>query len=226
MNAPVYELTGVEHRYGGRIALSCERLVVRPGRIVGIKGPNGAGKSTLLAVMAFLAAPTRGSVRFMGEETAGSTDVRLRRQAVLMPQDPALLRRKVRENVLYGLKVRGVSGGRAAEEALELVGLDPALYLDRWWWELSGGEARRVALAARLALDPKVLLLDEPTASLDPESAGLVLAALRSARDGGLTVVAVSHDSEWLESASDDMYRLDPREGINPVRLENVQCAP
>lgn len=226
MSLPVYELAGVEHRYGGRVALSCESLVVRPGRIVGIKGPNGAGKSTLLSVMAFLTAPTRGSVRFMGEEAAGSTDVRLRRQAVLMPQDPALLRRKVRENVQYGLKARGVSGGRAVAGALELVGLDPALYLNRWWWELSGGEARRVALAARLALDPKVLLLDEPTASLDPQSAGLVLAALKSARDCGLTVVAVSHDSEWLESASDDMYRLDPREGMNPVRLENVQCAP
>ncbi len=226
MSVPVYELTGVEHLYGGRVALSCKSLVVQPGRIAGIKGPNGAGKSTLLSVMAFLIAPTSGSVRFMGQEAAGSSDVRLRRQAVLMPQDPALLKRKVRENVQYGLKVRGVNDDRAVIGALELVGLDPAKYLNRWWWELSGGEARRVALAARLALNPKVLLLDEPTASLDPESTDLVMKALRSARDRGLTVVVVSHDSEWLESASDDVYRLDPREGMNPLRLENMQCAP
>lgn len=226
MSQPVYELAGIEHHYGDQVALRCASLVVEAGRIVGIKGPNGAGKSTLLAVMAFLLAPTRGSVRFLGRETAGCGDVGLRRQAVFMPQDPALLHRTVRDNILYGLRLRGVADERAASSALDLVGLEPARYLGRRWWELSGGESRRVALAARLALDPVVLLLDEPTASLDPESADMVRHALRAASGKGLAVVAVSHDSEWLDCACDDMYRLDPRQGLHPIERERKQCAP
>ena len=226
MSAPVYDIENVEHRFGSRVALRCHGLRVESGQIVGIRGPNGAGKSTLLMIMSFLMAPTQGVVRFGG--VAGhSGDVRLRRQAVLMPQDPALLRRRVEANVLYGLKARGVPEKNAAAEALELVGLTPGRYLRRWWWELSGGEIRRVALAARLALKPKVLLLDEPTASLDPESAELVRQALLTARlKRGLTAVAVSHDREWLDSVCDEMYRLDPRSGIKKLSLEGDTCEP
>ena len=217
MSVPVYDIQEVEHRYGERPALRCKALVVQPGRIVGIRGPNGAGKSTLLKIMSFLMAPTSGVVRFCGQ--AGRCgDVGLRRQAVLLPQDPALLGRRVEDNVLYGLRARGEAVDGAASRALELVGLDPGRYLRRWWWELSGGEARRVALAARLVFKPTVLLLDEPTASLDPESAELVRQAVLAAREqDGLTTVAVSHDSEWLDSLCDEMYRLSPREDIEKL---------
>ena len=222
MNAPVYAIENLEHRFGERVALRCQKLLIEPGRIVGIRGANGAGKSTLLMIMSFLLAPTQGVVRFCGVE-AHSNDVSLRRQAVLMPQDPALLRRRVEANVLYGLKARGERQEGAASDALELVGLAPERYLRRWWWELSGGEARRVALAARLALKPTVLLLDEPTASLDPESAELVRQALLAAREHrDLTVVAVSHDREWLDSLCDEMYRLDQQTGIQKLPKENV----
>jgi len=218
MSAPIYDISGVEHRYGDRVVLKCERFIVPPAKIVGVRGPNGAGKSTLLSIMAFLMKPTAGIVRFMGQG-AGAGDVHLRRRAVLMPQDPALLRRKVEANVLYGLALRGVEDPAAAPEALDLVGLDPDRYLRRWWWELSGGESHRVALAARLALKPDVLLLDEPTASLDPASAEMVRKALTAARDRrGLTVVAVSHDTEWLDSVSDELYRLDQSEGMRRIR--------
>jgi tungstate transport system ATP-binding protein len=210
---PVYEISGLEHRYGRRLAMRCPALRIEPGRIAGIRGPNGAGKSTLLQVMAFLIEPTRGEVLFMGEP-ARYGDVSLRRRAVLMPQDPALLRRSVEANVLYGLKVRGLPAEGAAHRALELVGLAPSRYLKRWWNELSGGEARRVALAARLALGPQVLLLDEPTASLDPQSADMVRQALAAARDrSGLTSVVVSHDREWLDLACDETHNLEPVAG-------------
>jgi len=222
MNSPVYNIRDVEHRYGERLALRCNRLTVEPGRVVGIRGPNGAGKSTLLMVMSFLMAPASGEVLFCGQP-GRCGDVSLRRQAVLLPQDPALLGRRVEANVLYGLRARGETDNDAASRALELVGLEPKRYLRRWWWELSGGEARRVALAARLALKPKVLLLDEPTASLDPESAELVRQAVLSARaHDGLTTVAVSHDSDWLDSLCDDMYRLDPRKDIEKLPREGA----
>lgn len=225
MSAPLYRVTGVEHSFAGRLALVCGSFEVEPGSIVGICGTNGAGKSTLLSVMAFLLAPDKGTVLFDGEP-GRCGDVDLRRRAVLLPQDPGLLKRTVSENVLYGLKVRGAACGDAAERALELVGLNPGRYLKRWWRELSGGEARRVALAARLALSPQALLLDEPTASLDPESAEKVRLAVRAARDAtGLTVVAVSHDREWLDSACDRMYRLRPCRGLSPQPPQEVPCA-
>jgi tungstate transport system ATP-binding protein len=226
MSAPAYEISGVEHAYNGQASLRCQRLDVPEGAVVGIGGPNGAGKSTLMRVMAFLLAPSRGSVRFFGRE-ARCGDPALIGQAVLMPQDPALLRRRVEANVLYGLKLRGMDDPRAAAEALELVGLDPGKFMRRWWWELSGGEARRVALAARLAIKPRVLLLDEPTASLDPESAELVrLAVLAARRARGLTALAVSHDREWLDAACDVTYRLDPVTGIELIDRKEPQCAP
>lgn len=225
MSGPVYEIENLELRFGERLAMRCQGLSVPEGSIVGIRGPNGAGKSTLLSVMAFLEEPTAGVLRFLGREVRQG-DVALRRQAVLMPQDPALLRRKVRANVLYGLGVRGVRDPDAAGQAMELVGLNPERYLNRWWWELSGGETRRVALAARLALRPRVLLLDEPTASLDPESSELVAKALLAAKEQrGLTVVAVSHDSEWLDAVSDELYHLAPQTGISTVRQERKPCA-
>lgn len=222
----VYDLDGVEHRFDGHLALRCSGLQVARGSIVGIRGPNGAGKSTLLSIMSFLMPPTSGTVLFCGEP-GRSGDVRLRRQAVLMPQDPALLRRRVEANVLYGLKARGIRNPDAAAQALERVGLDPGRYLRRWWWQLSGGEARRVALAARLALEPVALLLDEPTAGLDPESAEMVRRAVLADRERrGLTVVAVSHDREWLDSLCDEMYRLAPRTGIEKLPQEGVACEP
>lgn len=226
MTTPVYDVRDVEHHYGDRLAMRCNHLIVEPGRIVGIRGPNGAGKSTLLKILSFLMAPTSGEVKFCGQ-TGRCGDVSLRRQAVLLPQDPALLGRRVEDNVLYGLRARGEAEDGAVSRALELVGLDPRRYQRRWWWELSGGEAHRVALAARLALKPTVLLLDEPTASLDPESAGLVRQAVLAARvQDGLTTVAVSHDSEWLDSLCDDMYRLDPREDIEKIPQEGDACGP
>ena len=215
---PVYELQGVEHFFGDRQALFCPGLTVEQGRIVGIEGQNGAGKSTLLLIMAFLLAPARGIVRFLGRPGA-SGDVALRRQAVLLPQNPALLKRRVRDNVLYGLTLRGRPEKNAAQKALDLVGLDPSRYLKRWWWELSGGEAHRVALAARLALGPRVLLLDEPTANLDPQSCEMIRQTLWAARERlGMTVVIVSHDRDWLYGACDDLRRLEPGIGITEVR--------
>lgn len=225
MNAR-YEIEGLSHSYGGRPALALEWLRVEAGEIVGVLGANGAGKSTLLGVMAFLLVPERGSVRFDGRPVTFG-EAALRRQAVLMPQDPCLLRRRVWDNVAYGRRVRGDHDPRRTTEALELVGLDPERFARRWWWELSGGETRRVALAARLALSPKVLLLDEPTASLDPESSHLVSQAVTAARDRhGCSAVIVSHDREWLQGLGATLYRLSPGTGLEPITTGDSPCAP
>ena len=116
----------------------------------------------------------------------------------------------------YGLRVRGISSASELQNriaaSLLAVGLDPAVFLrDRRRHELSGGECQRVALAARLALRPRVLLMDEPTASVDQQSAERIARAARHAADSGSAVVVVSHDHEWITPLSDRLVTL--REG-------------
>ena len=196
---PLYELQGVVRRYGDRVALDVPELAIHPGEIVGLVGPNGSGKSTLLRTLAFLDPPDEGTLLFRGAPACPATP-ELRRQATLLLQEPYLLKTSIFENVAYGVRLRGEKDpvGRV-RKALEAVGLDYDAFARRPWHALSGGEAQRVALASRLALRPAVLLLDEPTASVDAFSAGAVRNAILSAvRQDGTTLVVVSHDLLWL----------------------------
>lgn len=121
------------------------------------------------------------------------------------------MKRNVFKNVTYGLKLR--RNGRdivgKANDALSLVGLESEDFARRPWYALSGGETQRVALAARLALKPKVLLLDEPTASVDAASAQLIKeATLRARRELGTTLIVASHDWQWLYEICDEVLHL------------------
>ena len=208
-SAPIYSLRGVSHRFNGRTALAVDSLDVPRRAILGICGANGVGKSTLLRLMAFLDRPRQGEIVFDG---APALDLApLRRRATLLLQRPVLLRRSVFDNVAFGLRARGRTDNLAdrVAEALDAVGLPHSAFARRSWRELSGGEAQRVAMAARLALRPDVLLLDEPTSSLDPQSEARILQAARLAREKhGATVVVVSHDLAWLRGLCDTVLRL------------------
>uniref|UniRef100_I2Q603 ABC-type cobalt transport system, ATPase component n=1 Tax=Desulfovibrio sp. U5L TaxID=596152 RepID=I2Q603_9BACT len=209
----LYELTDVTQRYGGRQVLRIPELSIAPGTITCLAGPNGGGKSTLLRLLAFLEAPAAGIIRYQGRETAGR-EFDLRGEVTYFPQEPYLLKRSVRANVGYGLAIRGLPDARVrVDAALAAVGLDPARFGGRLWHQLSGGEVKRVALAARLALRPRVLLLDEPTANLDRDSAELVRQAVVAAREEhGTTLVVSGHDHPWLRAIQDDMLWL--RDGV------------
>ncbi len=210
MSRFLYEITDLEHRYGQTLALKIERLTIKSGRIIGLVGPNGSGKSTLLKILALVERPTQGRVIINGREAEPASAAQ-RRQVTLLLQEPYLLQRSVFENVAYGLKVRGERTDlrRLVHQALNWVGLEPAAFARRPWSDLSGGEAQRVALAARLILRPKVLLLDEPTASLDLASAALIKdAALKAQRDWGATLVIASHDLAWLYDVSNEVLDL------------------
>lgn len=212
--APLYVATGLTYAHAGRPALRFPDFELPAGAILGLTGPNGAGKSTLLRLLAFLRAPAAGSLLFQGQ--AVDTEARranARRQATLLLQEPLLLSASVFANVAYGLRVRGLRQGleQRVFEALELVGLEPRAFARRRSGQLSGGEGKRVALAARLALRPAALLLDEPTANLDVESARLVRsAALAAPAAWNTTLVIASHDHDWLNSTAQRTLQLDP----------------
>jgi tungstate transport system ATP-binding protein len=210
MTTPLISLFNVRQRYSDRTVLSVDRLDIARGSIVGLAGPNGSGKSTLLRLLAFLESPASGTVTFDGD-TATATPGPIHRQVTLLVQEPYLLKRSVQANVAYGLKVRGEKDvADTVTHALDAVGLDAQSFAHRQWFELSGGEAQRVALAARLALRPKALLMDEPTASLDSRSAALIRqAALMARREHGTSLVIASHDMTWLNAVCDHVLHLE-----------------
>lgn len=210
MSTPLIALFNVRQKYSGRTVLAVDRLDIEPGSIAGLAGPNGSGKSTLLRLLAFLETPASGTLTFMGNPVPDKPNG-VHRQVTLLVQEPYLLKRSVHANVAYGLKARGESGiTKKVNHALEIVGLSPDEFSHRQWFELSGGEAQRVALAARLVLKPKALLMDEPTASLDGQSAAMIRqAALAARKEYGASLVIASHDMAWLNAVCDHVIHLE-----------------
>jgi molybdopterin-binding protein len=183
--------------YRGGFSLDVPSLEVVAGSTLALLGPSGSGKSTLLAVLGLLEKPDSGRV-LLGGEPATIKDRAARLKMAAVFQRPYLMKGTVAANVEYGLKLRGVPAterrGRIAP-ALERVGL--AGYEKRSALSLSGGEAHRVALARALVLEPRVLLLDEPLASLDPLlKRQLSLDFARILRSEGVTTVYVTHDHD------------------------------
>lgn len=196
MSELIYQLRNVAKVYDGRCVLHVDYLAIRRGEIFAVVGPSGAGKSTLLRLLNFLEAPTTGHIRFLDAEfnPVRSMPLELRRRVTTVFQRPVLLDRSVWANVTYGLWLRGQRDSDAlVQSVLDQVGLT-ALAHQRAR-TLSGGEAQRVALARAMVLQPDVLLLDEPTANLDPYNVGLIEDIVRKLnRESGVTVVLVTHN--------------------------------
>jgi putative ABC transport system ATP-binding protein len=191
-------------------------LVVQQGDIQLLMGPSGSGKTTLLSILAGLLTPTEGSVALLGQEITGMSKSQLARFRLenigFIFQEfnlfPAL---NAAENVETALNVRGIRGKHARNQALALleqVGLgDKAKQLPR---DLSGGQKQRVAIARALAGDPKLILADEPTASLDSHSGHAVIELLRKlAKEHGCTVFIVTHDPRIIDVADQIAYLED-----------------
>ncbi len=200
-----YKLNHIQHYYGDKKVLDIDSLKILQGSITGLTGPNGSGKSTLLKIMAFALKPSTGEVWFNGRKEFVLSP-RVRSRITLLTQKPYLLKRSVFDNIAYGLKIRKDMDNleNRINDALESVGLAHKEFAQRQWHELSGGEAQRVAMAARLILKPEVLILDEPVASVDAKSAGQIRKASLAAREEwGCTIIIASHDLPWLYECSD-----------------------
>jgi tungstate transport system ATP-binding protein len=211
MTPPAYQIKHLQHRYNRHPVLAIPDLAIQSAAITGLIGPNGSGKSTFLKLLAFIEAPTAGQILFRDERLEPFADAVRRERITLLTQEPYLLRRSVADNIAYGLKIRQDISHLAEriEQALQWVGLEAGNFRKRPWHELSGGEAQRVALAARLVLKPKVLLLDEPTANVDADSAWLIKdAALRARKEWGTTLLVASHDWHWLYEMCDEVLHF------------------
>jgi putative ABC transport system ATP-binding protein len=180
-------------------------LAIEPGATA-VLGPSGSGKSTLLRLLDRLADPDEGTVRFRGDDVRSLDPLELRRRAVLVPQLPAPVPGSVADNVRYG---PGLIGRDVEPEGyLTAAGLD-ASFAERDAARLSVGERQRVMLARALALEPDVLLLDEPTAALDEAAKAGVERALEGLRGrSGLSIVLVTHERAQAERLAERVVSL------------------
>jgi len=190
------ELKDITKAYGDKIIVDSVNLQIHEGEILALLGPNGSGKTTLLKILAFIEAPTNGEVKFQGEAVTAKNTEKTRMQSTLVFQKTTLFDTSVYNNVAYGLKIRKIPKDVCAEEvknALALVKLEG--FEKRSARKLSGGEQQRVAIARALVLKTKLLLLDEPTANLDPKNAGILEEVIDTVnRENKTTIVMATHN--------------------------------
>ena len=218
---PLFALRGLRARFENRTVLSVDELELEEGKVTVLVGENGSGKTTLLRLLNGLIQPAAGSIEFRGKPLPGEGLAGVRSESVLVHQSPLLFRGSVGYNVRYGVRLKGA--GRAeteakAAEALRRVGLEG--FEHRKATALSGGEMQRVALARALALSPRVLLLDEPTANVDAESRRELEKIIRRMSGAGTTVIMSTHNKELGYRLCDRLVRLD--DGVPADVDENV----
>ena len=233
------EAQGLKRSYGSVVAVDGVSLHAAAGETVGLLGPNGAGKTTTVSIIAGLVHPDAGSVKIEGRALTGDADPNKRRIG-LVPQDLALFDElPARENLLLFAALYDLSGAaanRAIGEALELVGLKERSR-DRVR-TFSGGMKRRLNLAAALLHDPQILLLDEPTVGVDPQSRNAIFENLETLKQRGKTLLYTTHYMEEAERLCDriviidhgkviaddglqGLYRMLPASNLLAIELEN-----
>jgi molybdopterin-binding protein len=192
----VAELTDVTKAYGAKVVLDAVNLQIHEGEILALLGPNGSGKTTILKILAFIENPTGGEVTFQGEKVNFKNTEKVRLQSTLVFQKTTVFSASVYNNIAYGLKLRKVpkeTRNREVKKALELVKLEG--FEKRNARKLSGGEQQRVAIARALVLKTRLLLLDEPTANLDPKNAGILEEVIDTVnRENKVTIVMATHN--------------------------------
>jgi len=192
---PFLEVRGLSKEYPSKSALRNISFTLEKGKALGIIGPSGSGKTTLLRLINLLETPTSGEIIFAGTSLTKTSDLRIRRRMQMVFQNPVLFKRSVYDNVAYGLRVRGEKESQVRKrttEAIALVGLTG--FERRTATTLSGGEAQRVVLARAIVAEPELLLLDEPTANLDPANVALMEKVIsRVNRERDTTVIMATH---------------------------------
>lgn len=200
-------IKGLKKYYSHRQVLDIEDLTIKKGEITGIIGPNGSGKTTLLNIIAGLEKEFIGIVQYNGQPI----DKTIYMDMTLVTQRPYLFRRKVYENIEYPLKIRNIKKEnikRMVKNIIERFEIEDLK--DKKAHLLSGGESQKVNLARALVFDPKLLLLDEPTSNIDPESIKIMeREILRFNEETKGTVLIVTHNIEQSKRLCDNLIYLD-----------------
>lgn len=224
------DLSGISKEYD-REVLRIDRLILRKGLIYGIIGPSGAGKSTLLRIINLLTPPSTGSYQFMGRSMIGASGqerLTVQRHMALVFQRTLLFRDSVWNNVAYGLRARGYDRNtvnRRVSQLLEQLGMKDLA--SRRADTLSGGEAQRVAIARAMVFEPQLLLLDEPTANLDPGNVALIedmICAMSRAKS--ITVVIVTHNVFQARRIADEVVFIEGGRIIEIGPAKNMFTSP
>ena len=219
------DVRNLRKSFGSLVAVSDVSFSVRQGQILGLLGPNGAGKTTTVSMAAGLLTPDRGEVLVAGHRLAGDTDPAKRRIG-LVPQDLALYDElSARENLrffgaLYSLRGRALDAAMA--RALELVGLEERA--GDAVKAFSGGMKRRLNLAAGLLHDPDILLLDEPTVGVDPQSRNAIFENLEALKARGKALLYTTHYMEEVERLADRIVIVDHGAVIADDTLAGLQA--
>lgn len=213
---PLFSLRAVRYAYSGsHVALDGIDLDIRRGEKVALLGANGSGKSTLLKLLDGIVAPTQGTLRALGRDVAavagGEDAFTFHREVGLVFQDPdiQLFSATVLDDVAFGPLQLGLSAPEVRARCDEaLAAMEIAHLADRAPFELSGGEKKRAAIASVLSLRPDVLLLDEPTASLDPRTKWLLVDLIGRLSAAGRTLVIATHELDIVPAIADRVVVL------------------
>ncbi len=208
----LYKLKNLKKTYDQRTVLDLDRLCLERNRVIALLGPNGAGKTTLLEILAFLVRPNSGDIWFDSEKVnfIRGKLMALRKQVVLVQQQPILFSTTVFKNVEFPLKIRNTSKKkreRIVGELLALVGME--MFRHAIAHKLSGGETQRVAIARALACSPEVILMDEPTASVDVENQIIIEGIIREInRKKHISVIFTTHNLIQASRLADETVFL------------------
>jgi putative ABC transport system ATP-binding protein len=226
---PAFRLREVRQERAGKFLLDGLTLDLPRGGFTALIGPSGAGKTSLLRLLNRLDDPVSGTVEFLGQAITEVPIRALRRRVGFVFQAPVMFAGTVRANLGVAQRLGDAAGPLAEREIsrlLELVELDPS-FADRIAADLSGGEKQRVALARALVTQPEVLLLDEPTAALDPELADRLVHMLARLRETtGLTMIVVTHRLREARVAASSIVMLEAGRVVEAGEAAQVMQAP
>lgn len=208
MTSPVLEVINLTKVYGAFRAVSEISFALRPGEALGFLGPNGAGKTTTIQMLLGLTEPTSGSIAYFGREFRTNREYCMERINFVSAYNQLQTRNTVRQNLEVFAMLYNVYPWRKKVEALaDLMGITDKL--DTLYWKLSSGERARANFVKALINDPSVILMDEPTASLDPEIVQTVIAIINDIRKKGVAILFTSHNMQEVTRVCDRVMFLD-----------------
>jgi tungstate transport system ATP-binding protein len=214
------QIEGIEKSFRAAKALDSVSFNVEGGQIVVLIGANGAGKTTLLRIIAGLEKPDKGTIQFDGKVL---TDGELRQAATLVFQRTAMFSGTVYENLAYGLRIRRQPEAEIKQkitDALNIVGLKN--FEKRRAKKTSGGEQQRISLARSMLLDPKILLLDEPTANLDPNSSRIIEGTISSRKNSDSIIILATHNLGQAKRLADITIHMHEGKVIQAAKTKDL----